>query len=204
LSHSVAEAWARFEHALPKLRLPDVALAPGAPEAAIGAFETATGVALPDAVRAFFRTHDGQTSSKAGLASGFYFVSLTEAEKLLAGWAATRAKLGDGIKELDRSCSSDPRRAIQRKYSLPGWVPLLRDDEGNAVGVDLEPGALGASGQIINFGRDEEEKHVLFPNVAEMLDWLATELESDRIRYDATERVVRHTNGRLVAAILEG
>jgi cell wall assembly regulator SMI1 len=199
---SVVEGWERFEHALPKLGV-RAALAQGASEAALADFERVTQLTLPDAVRAFFRTHDGQTSTEAGLASGFYFVSLAEAQKLLNDWSATRTKLGDGIKELDRACSSNPPKAIQRKYSLPGWVPLLRDNEGNAIGVDLQPGGAGTSAQIINFGRDEDDKYVLFQSVSELLDWLATELESGRIQYDRDDKVVRHENGRLVAAILE-
>lgn len=200
---AVVDAWQRFERALPKLKLKNVALAPGASNAAIIAFETATNLTLPDAVRAWFAAHDGQTSAAAGLAAGYHFISLAEAEKALAAWAATRAKLADEIKELDRACSSTPPKAIQRKYSLTGWLPLLRDNEGNAIGVDLEPGTAGTLGQVINFGRDEDDKFVLFANAGELIDWLAGELESDRIVYDREDKVVRHVDGRLAGVLAD-
>lgn len=198
----VAEQWARFEAALPKLQLADAGLAPGASEATLEAFELATQLSLPTAVRDWFRAHDGQTG-EAGLAAGFRFLSFREVQKLLEDWAGTRSQLGEGIKPLDRACSSHPPKAIQRKYSVPGWVPLVRDEEGNAIGVDLEPGPSGTVGQIINFGRDEEDKYVLFPSVAELLEWLASELEAGRIVYDQIDGIVCHANGRLVAAIQE-
>lgn len=203
MTDGAAAAWARFERVLPKLGIADVSLAPGASHAAIEAFEKRMNLALPGEVSEFFRAHDGQTSAKAGLAAGFYFVALSEAQKLMEDWAATREHLGDGIKDLDRSCSSRPPKMIQRKYSVAGWVPLLRDNEGNAVGVDLQPATNGSVGQIINFGRDEEEKFVLFPSVTDLLDWLATELDEDRILFDPHDEVIRHVEGRLVAAILE-
>lgn len=200
---AVVGAWQRFERALPKLKLKSVALAPGASDAVIAAFEAVTNLTLPDAVRAWFATHDGQTSTKAGLAAGYYFMSLAEAQKALADWATTRAKLGDEIKELDRACSSTPPKAIQRKYSLPGWLPLLRDNQGNAMGVDLEPGAAGTRGQIINFGRDEDDKFVLFANAGELIEWLTSELEADRIVYDREDKIVRHVDGRLAAVLAD-
>src|SRR5688572_1533832 len=199
----VSVSWSRIDHVLPTLGLTDPQLAAGATEAAIAAFESAVNLQLPAEVRELFRGHDGQTSVKAGLAAGFHFVSLREAQKLMEDWAATRAKLGDGIKKLDRACSSSPSKAIQRKYSTAGWVPLLRDDEGNAIGVDLQPSSAGTAGQIINFGRDEDDKFVLFPNAAALLDWLGNELEHARIIYDPEEEIVRHASGRLVAAIVK-
>lgn len=203
MADGTAAAWVRLERALPNLGIPGVTLVPGATPAAVAAFETAINVALPTEVAELFHGHDGQSSTEAGLAGGFYFVSLREAQQLMTNWADTRAQLGEGLRDLDRACRSQPTKAIQRKYSLAGWVPLLRDSEGNAIGADLDPGPNGAIGQIINFGRDEEEKFVLFANATELLGWLANELEANRMVLDPHDKVVRHVNGRLVAAILE-
>ncbi len=201
MTSSVVDSWRRLEAALPTLGLQGVGLAPGASDNDIDAFQTHLGLTLPPEVREWFAGHDGQTASTAGLAAGFHFLSLREAQKIMQDWAQVRTKLGHGVKDLDRACSSTPPKAIQRKYSCPAWLPLLRDNEGNCVGVDLEPGSAGSVGQIINFGRDEDDKYVLFPNASALLDWLATELESGRIAYDEEDRVVRHTAGRLVSAI---
>jgi cell wall assembly regulator SMI1 len=199
----IADRWARFDAALPSLGLPGVALAPGVSDAALEEFETATQLHLPVGVRQWFQGHDGQTSNKAGLAAGFYFVSLSEAQKLMTDWATTLTKLGTGVKDLDRACRSHPPKAIQRKYSTPAWLPLARDSEGNCVGVDLNPGPAGSSGQVINFGRDEEDKYVLFPSAAGLLEWLTAELEAGHIALDIEDGVVRHIAGRLVSAIID-
>lgn len=44
------------------------------------------------------------------------------------------------------------------------------------VGVDLDPGEQGTVGQIINFGRDEDNKLVLAPNLAAFIPRYLTAL----------------------------
>lgn len=82
---------------------------------------------------------------------------------------------------------SFPKGWVRRKYSHPGWLPLLTDRAGNYVGVDLDPPpplspsssnkylvdnsiiatteeeGFGQPGQVIAFGREIDEKVVLFP-----------------------------------------
>ncbi|GAA5900122.1 hypothetical protein JCM8208_002021 [Rhodotorula glutinis] len=78
---------------------------------------------------------------------------------------------------------------VRKRYSHPGWLPLLTDRCGNYIGVDLDPppppagstspsssshhaapGApaakartYGQPGQVIAFGREIDDKVVLFP-----------------------------------------
>lgn len=73
--------------------------------------------------------------------------------------------------------SAFPPGWVRSRYSHPGWLPLLTDRVGNYIGVDLDPpppgdgrGADGAAaatygqaGQVIAFGREIDEKVVLFP-----------------------------------------
>lgn len=98
---------------------------------------------------------------------------------------------GDGTEEEDddddvgggttmRGMSSFPEGWVRRRYSHPGWLPLLTDRCGNYIGVDLDPPpplpssskgssssrsgrAYGQPGQVIAFGREIDEKVVLFP-----------------------------------------
>ncbi|GAA5872913.1 hypothetical protein JCM8547_003263 [Rhodosporidiobolus lusitaniae] len=87
--------------------------------------------------------------------------------------------------------SSFPPGWVRARYSHPGWLPLLTDRCGNYIGVDLDPpppspssssnpsspstpsfssnaknaasGGYGQPGQVIAFGREIDEKVVLFP-----------------------------------------
>jgi cell wall assembly regulator SMI1 len=200
----IARAWRRLDLALEKFKRPSAAkLARGASAAAFEKFAAATRVSLPDELRGYWTAHDGQTAGDLGLAAGFRFLSLSEAAKSLADWAATRKQLGEGVKMLDRRSRSHPPGAIQKKYSLPGWLPLLSDGEGNHIGVDLDPGPSGKVGQVVNFGRDEEEKYVLFPSAADLVEWLATEYESKRVVFDKEDKVICHVEGRLTGVLVE-
>lgn len=201
MSDRMNQAWKRFEAALTAAELGGRTLAPGASAEQLAAFEAATDLRLPDSVRSFWLGHAGEAPRDAGLAGGFCFVSVVEAQKIMADWAGVRSNMGKSIQELDRACSSRPKGMIQRKYSSPAWVPVLRDHEGNYVGVDLNPGLGGTLGQVINFGRDEQDKHVLFPSVVELVDWLAQEYEADRIFYDDEDKIIIHIAGRLIGAI---
>lgn len=69
---------------------------------------------------------------------------------------------------------SFPPGWVRRKYTHPGWLPLLTDRCGNYIGVDLDPPSpasaqgqgqksYGQAGQVIAFGREIDEKVVLFP-----------------------------------------
>lgn len=76
--------------------------------------------------------------------------------------------------------SSFPQGWVRKRYSHPGWIPLLTDRCGNYIGVDLDPPphvpstsshasggttgrGYGQPGQVIAFGREIDEKIVLFP-----------------------------------------
>lgn len=79
--------------------------------------------------------------------------------------------------------ASFPDGWVRKRYSHPGWLPLLTDRCGNYIGIDLDPPppppassstagrahasgpktAYGQPGQVIAFGREVDEKVVLFP-----------------------------------------
>jgi cell wall assembly regulator SMI1 len=199
----VARAWSRLDRALEKFKRPPAAkLSRGADAAAFEKFAAATRLSLPDELRGYWAAHDGQ-SGDLGLAAGFRFLSLSEAAKSLVDWAATRKQLGEDLKMLDRRSRSHPSGAIQKKYSLAGWLPLLSDWEGNHIGIDLDPGPDGKVGQVINFGRDEDEKYVLFPGVVDLVEWLAGEYAERRVVFDKEDEVICHVEGRLTGVLVE-
>jgi cell wall assembly regulator SMI1 len=71
--------------------------------------------------------------------------------------------------------SSTPVGAIKIKYFYFKWLPIFSDLSGNYLGIDLDPDIEGREGQIINFGRDEEEMFVLADNLENFFDKLLEE-----------------------------
>lgn len=80
----------------------------------------------------------------------------------------------DDDEQGEEGMSSFPPGWVRRKYTHPGWLPLLTDRCGNYVGVDLDPPSpaaahgqgqksYGQAGQVIAFGREIDDKVVLFP-----------------------------------------
>lgn len=112
-----------------------------------------------------------------------------EAESAQASTSSGKAPAGsgdDGKGTLMQGMASFPDGWVRNRYSHPGWLPLLTDRCGNYIGIDLDPpppphatrsdrtgasagaGAArqrgyGQPGQVIAFGREIDEKVVLFP-----------------------------------------
>lgn len=78
--------------------------------------------------------------------------------------------------ELD--LSSFPAGAIRKKYFHWKWVPFIKDSGGNYIGVDLDPDLKGTKGQVIVFGRDEEQMFVAGKNVEDFIDYLLSEVKN--------------------------
>ncbi|CAH7666779.1 expressed protein [Phakopsora pachyrhizi] len=98
----------------------------------------------------------------------------------------------------DPRMSSCPSGWVREVYSHPGWLPLLSDRAGNYIGVDLNPPelettsplsahsrpvrgggqghALPEAGQVIAFGREIDEKVVLWQGEGRdgWANWLAS------------------------------
>lgn len=68
--------------------------------------------------------------------------------------------------------SSTPEDAIKLKYFHFKWLPIFSDLSGNYLGIDLDPDMEGRKGQVINFGRDEEDMFVLADNLENFFDKL--------------------------------
>ncbi|CEP63133.1 Smi1p LALA0_S07e03114g [Lachancea lanzarotensis] len=72
---------------------------------------------------------------------------------------------------------SVPPEATQSVYASQGWIPLVTDNAGNHIAVDLSPGPKGHYGQIILFGREFDIKYVVARNWGDFLLSFANDLE---------------------------
>jgi cell wall assembly regulator SMI1 len=79
--------------------------------------------------------------------------------------------------------TSFPEDAIKKIYFNPNWVPIIFDNLGNYIGLDLDPDAKGTVGQVINFGRDEEDMFVIAETFEKFLDFNLGLIEKDKDQF---------------------
>jgi cell wall assembly regulator SMI1 len=190
----VAHSWERIEKWL-KEHLPEILadLRPGLSEADLAKCEEALDQRLPDDVRESYRIHDGQEGDRIlkptpsgdglvgcpGVIFGLPLLPLQASVDDWSFWAelADQEATSDADSGLSEGSSSFPLGAIRCQHANRGWIPLHASD-GNCFGIDVDPGPNGLVGQVINFGRDQENKFVLAVSWAHFLEDVADELEA--------------------------
>ena len=163
------EAW--FNEHLPEV-LAD--LNPGASIGEIESLETKIGVELPNSLRKFYQWHNGQKGEiLTGLFYGLEWLSL---ESIYIEWESWSELEDEGFASM--SGKSFHPGLVKEVYINKQWIPFASDGGGNNLGIDLDPGAQGTVGQVINFGADEDTKYVLADDFESFLSWFITQLES--------------------------
>jgi cell wall assembly regulator SMI1 len=185
----VARSWQRLE-AWFKANAPEVinALRPGCTVDEIAAFEKEAQIALPDEVRESFRIHNGQNDIYPGAVLGNPLDPLEQLSSDLGGWRSLydSEEASDQDSGLGERSTSYPPDAIRCQFANPNWIPL-GDWDSNCYGIDLDPGPNGLKGQIINFGKDEDDKCVLALSWANLLEDIADELEAGNVTVTRNE-----------------
>ena len=137
-----------------------------------------TGLTIPEDWRESLLIHDGQEET-TGAIIGEPLDSLEEVQRsLLSNREIMRSEMDRDVHyDWDEPCSSYPEEAIRCQHWNANWIPL-GDWDSNCWGIDMDPGPTGVMGQIIDFGRDIEEKYVLAVSLAQFLE----DLVDDRWR----------------------
>lgn len=92
----------------------------------------------------------------------------------------------DGLNEyLADSMSSNPPDYIKRLFVDLKWLLLTHDQGGNHIGLDFDPGPKGTVGQVITFGRDENEKKLIAPSFRHFIDLFIDLLKTIDWSFDA-------------------
>lgn len=116
----------------------------------------------------------------AGSILGMKFLSL---DKVWMEWNTQKELLSTlsitYLQNLNEYCTSIEPKKIKCQYINTKWVPIADDSGGNFIGIDLDPDENGQKGQIINFGRDENEKFVIANSLKELVILIADIVESD-------------------------
>lgn len=168
--------WVEIIDILRRERLLDSCmLNPGATANELAELEEHIQQTLPPALRVFLSEHNGQrANAPLGLYLGREFLS-TDGIRLQ--WDTWRL-----IDEADMNAdcaefmSSEPPGTIKPMYTNRSWIPLTHDYGGNHVGLDFDPDTGGVAGQIIAYGRDEDQKRLLASSFNEFLPLMVAEL----------------------------
>ncbi|KAL6452899.1 hypothetical protein SBY92_000243 [Candida maltosa Xu316] len=72
---------------------------------------------------------------------------------------------------------SIPPNTIHELLAHPMWIPLVTDEVGNYIGIDLSPASAGNYGQVILFGRDFDFKFKVSDSWGDFLLIFANDLE---------------------------
>jgi len=114
---------------------------------------------------------------------------LYELEKADYNWSdLTLVIFKDGSKDVKRTfydfanqmgITSYPEGAIKPKYFHIKWLPIISDQGGNYIGIDLDPDKKGTKGQVIVFGRDEQQVFVVANSWEDFLDFNLQLIESE-------------------------
>jgi cell wall assembly regulator SMI1 len=158
-------------------------LAPPAKAKELAELEQRLGQRLPKAVRWLLAQNNGERrSSGAGVLPGLRFLSCKRILAEWKSWDSLRKGKGAQLETHDAHAGNlDP--GVRPVYTHPGWIPLFQDgDRADYLGVDLAPAPKGKSGQVINFGRDEDQHFIAFADVEALLAFWLAEVRAGRCR----------------------
>ena len=151
----------------------------------IVSIERLLNVALPKDIHCLFDRYDGQTVGSTGCFIGHGTMSIEQILDTLeislsfrappSGTSLHESAFSDLLDE--ENFTSFPKGAIRLTYFNPKWVPLIQDFGGNYIGIDLDPGPFGTYGQVIVFGRDEDDMYVLADRWEQFLDLILDQIE---------------------------
>lgn len=150
-------------------------LNPGATAEELAQLEAHLGVALPASLKAFLSRHNGQ-ANEATL--GIYLGrQLLSTQGIRLQWDTWRSIDEEAMNaDCAEFMSSEPEGVIKPMYTNRRWIPLTHDFGGNHVGLDFDPDTNGNEGQVIAFGRDEDEKRLIAKSFDEFIPILITEM----------------------------
>lgn len=186
----------------------------GVTTADLNEFENDLGCgALPNEFRQFYKRHDGQFrgGKPTGIIMGLALLDLEGIVEEHHIWSKVADRLErqqhlaqqEQFQQQQASSSaaapeskatgfmanqrSIPPNAIQSYYYHKGWVPLLKDETGNQIALDVSPGPSGNWGQVIIFGRDYDTKLVIASSFAEFIFQVVTDFDKENYEIDSEQ-----------------
>jgi len=160
----VNDAWEMIEEWFAKNK-PEYKLAPGASDAEIEKLETHLGMAIPDALKASLKRHNGVDELEWPKGE---FLSI---ESIIRDWDM-RTGIFEGLDEE----ADQEEGMIKAGWWHKEWIPIDADGAGNGACMDLAPGPKGKKGQIIDFDHESGPNGPHFEDLGEYLEAVCDDL----------------------------
>lgn len=175
------DQWRRLEAWLEK-EYPEMLadLNPGCSQEQLIDVEKEIGVQLPESVKSFYLIHDGQKSEDyQGIFYDVAFLPLDRMVRERRTWCEIIDSYGEeGMRaEFDEFQVSLMPDKVKAMYANKKWIPFAVIWDNCYLGLDFDPEVNGKVGQVINFGREEEQKTVIADSFEAFIDWYINELE---------------------------
>ena len=175
----VPALWKRIDKVLKANRAVKRALRKPATDAQIAKCEAALAIAMPPALRASYRIHNGQKSGAdclfpddfSGLDAPFSMLSLDE---IVNDWRTWKKLIDAGEFKKQKG---KPDAGIRSDWWNPQWIPFANDGGGDSLCIDLAPAKGGVVGQIILHRHDDASRSIIAGDFRELLQLLAEHLE---------------------------
>lgn len=151
----------------------------GATDEQIKMAEQIIGVTFPSELAELFKCNNGNATNfkenvYLGAILGLQFIPLDVLIRTWSEWCEFTDEKG-----LDTYCTSIVKGQIKCLYANKRWIPFASDGWGNHIGIDLDPDLNGTVGQVINFGRDENNKLVFAKNLNGFLELMINIIKSN-------------------------
>jgi cell wall assembly regulator SMI1 len=165
------------------------AFGPGSSEKAIADVERQLGVRLPDDLRAVYRTI--RADRDRGLFGYFCPMSLAEILEFRSEqWPGSRPWTSDLFEPSAVVPETIPAGHVRRVSHSDKWITVASDYGGDYLAVDLDPGPLGRTGQLIMLARHiGSPTGYLAPSTLDILREVVGSLRSQDWSRDASSRL---------------
>jgi cell wall assembly regulator SMI1 len=153
---SIKRLWERLEtHLQQHNREVFDDLNPAASSDEVAKLEESLGFSFPLDFVAFLKIHNGQKGQADWLFDGEEFLSTTS---IFGNWKILNRLREQG--DFDRFVPNSAP-AVKDSWWLPKWLPFTSNGAGDYTCLDLDPAPHGASGQVIKFFHDLDDRNVV-------------------------------------------
>ncbi len=181
---TVRKTWERISLWLTENWFEAIELPPGAMTDDIASAEESLQLKLPRKLRESLQIHNGSGNIPLVAFDPFRIpFPLLSLSSSISQWNHIQKALRSG-RFSGPDFVNEPRGPIAKVWFHPKWVPIVDNQGGDYLFIDLAPAKGGKKGQVISFFRDRGATDVLFESFSMLLNRVADDLEAGSFKAD--------------------